>query len=50
MKELFEHILHHLNVNKSEFTVVDSNFYHRLSKDNGNLSLILGESYMEGER
>jgi cyclopropane-fatty-acyl-phospholipid synthase len=49
MKELFEHILHHLNVNKSEFTVVDSNFYHRLSKDNGNLSLILGESYMEGE-
>lgn len=49
MKDLFNHLLHEFNVNKCEFTVVDSNFYNRLSKDNGNLSLILGESYMAGE-
>jgi cyclopropane-fatty-acyl-phospholipid synthase len=49
MKDLINHLLDELNVNKYEFTVVDSNFYHRLSKDNGNLSLILGESYMAGE-
>lgn len=49
MKEVFEQMLHHLNVNKSEFRVVDSNFYNRLSKDDGNFSLILGESYMAEE-
>ena len=49
MKELFQDISSYLNIKKSEFRVVDSNFYHRLSKDNGDLSLILGESYMAGE-
>lgn len=49
MKKLFQQILVHFNVTKSDFRVVDSNFYHRLSKNNGNLSLILGESYMAGE-
>ena len=49
MKELFQDILNYFNVTKSDFRVVDSKFYHRLSQDNGNLSLILGESYMAGE-
>lgn len=49
MKDLFNHLLDELNVNKCEMTVVDSNFYNRLSEGNGNLSLILGESYMAGE-
>ena len=37
MKELFQDMLDYFNVPKSEFRVVDSNFYHRLSKDNGDL-------------
>ena len=49
MKELFQDMLNYFNVTKSDFRVVDSKFYHRLSEDNGNLSLILGESYMAGE-
>lgn len=49
MKELIQDILDYFNVTKCEFRVVDSNFYHRLSNDSGNLSLILGESYMAGE-
>lgn len=49
MKELLYKMLDYLNVDKSEFRVVDSNFYHRLSNDHGDLSLILGESYMAGE-
>jgi cyclopropane-fatty-acyl-phospholipid synthase len=49
MKKLFQQMLVHFNVTKSDFRVVDSNFYHRLSKTNGDLSLILGESYMAGE-
>jgi|LakMenEpi03Aug12_release.lakeMendotaPanAssembly.Ray.scaffolds.fasta_scaffold1792140_2 hypothetical protein len=36
MKEIFQDILHELNVKKSEFRVVDSNFYNRLSKDDEN--------------
>jgi hypothetical protein len=49
MKELLYKMLDYLNIDKSEFRVVDSNFYHRLSNDHGDLSLILGESYMAGE-
>ena len=49
MKELFQDMLNYFNVTKSDFRVVDSKFYHRLSEDNGNVSLILGESYMAGE-
>ena len=49
MKELFQDILNYFNVTESDFRVVDSNFYNRLSKDDGNFSLILGESYMAEE-
>lgn len=49
MKELLCNMLDYLNIDKSEFRVVDSNFYHRLSNDCGDLTLILGESYMAGE-
>jgi cyclopropane-fatty-acyl-phospholipid synthase len=42
-------MLHYFNITKFEFRVVDSNFYHRLSNENSDLSLILGESYMAGE-
>jgi len=49
MKELFQDMLDYFNVTKSEFRVIDSKFYHRLSNNSGELSLILGESYMAGE-
>ncbi len=49
MKKLFQDMLHYFNITKFEFRVVDSNFYHRLSNENSDLSLILGESYMAGE-
>ena len=49
MKQMFQNMLDYFNITESEFRIVDSNFYHRLSEDDVNLSLILGESYMAGE-
>jgi cyclopropane-fatty-acyl-phospholipid synthase len=49
MEYYFQDLLKSFHIDKSEFRVIDSNFYNRLFKDEGDLSLFLGESYMAGE-
>lgn len=48
MEDVFEHIIKKLSLSKDEFNVVNKNFYKRLVSGDA-LTLIIGESYMEGE-
>jgi cyclopropane-fatty-acyl-phospholipid synthase len=48
MEDVFEHIMKTLGITKDEFNIVNKNFYKRLVSGDA-LTLIIGESYMEGE-
>jgi cyclopropane-fatty-acyl-phospholipid synthase len=48
MDDLFKHIMKKLCISKDEFNIVNKNFYKRLVSGDA-LTLIIGESYMEGE-
>ena len=48
MEDVFEHVMKTLNISKDEFNIVNKNFYKRLVSGDA-LTLIIGESYMEGE-
>lgn len=48
MEDVFEHIMKNLGITKDEFNIVNKNFYKRLVSGDA-LTLIIGESYMEGE-
>ena len=48
MKELIKTLQEQLHITNEEFNIVNDSFYRRLN-DGGDLSIILGESYMAGE-
>ena len=48
MEDVVAHIMKHIDMSKDEFEVINPNFYKRLLSGDS-LSLIVGESYMEGE-
>jgi cyclopropane-fatty-acyl-phospholipid synthase len=48
MKEILDKVFKNLNIDNNEFKVVNQNFYKRLSSGE-DLSIIFGESYMDGE-
>ena len=48
MEDVVAHIMKTLGISNDEFSIVNKNFYKRLLSGDA-LTLIIGESYMEGE-